>query len=55
MHIGVTKVLNTVSVKDSTDVSHLHYAFLYEIQAFALLSQPGIPELKVSQKAGITL
>lgn len=55
MVISVTKVLYAVSVKESADISHLHYACLHEIQAFAVLSELGIPELKASQKAGIML
>lgn len=55
MLITVTKVLYAVNVKESTDISHLHYAFLHEIQAFAVLSELGIPELEASQKVGIML
>lgn len=55
MLIRVTKVLYVVNVKESTDISHLHYAFLHEIQAFAVLSELGIPELEASHKVGIML
>lgn len=55
MFISVTKVLCAVSVKEITDISHLHYAYLHEIQAFAVLSELGVPELKASQKVGVML
>lgn len=55
MLIRISKVLDVVSVKESTDVAHLHYDFLHEIQAFAVLSELGILEEKASQKVGIML
>lgn len=55
MLIRVTKVLYAAKVKKSIDISHLHYAFLHEIQAFAVLSELSISELKASQKVGIML
>lgn len=55
MLIRDNNVFHAVNVKESTDISHLYYAFLHEIQALAVLSEPGIPELKTSQKAGIML
>jgi len=55
MLIRVTKVLHAANVKERTDISHLHYSFLCEIWAFAVLSELGIPELKASQKVGIML
>lgn len=34
----MTSVLYVVSVRDSTDIAHSHYAFFHEIQALAVLS-----------------
>lgn len=55
MLISATEVLCAVSVKEITDISHLHYACLHEIQGFAVVSELGIPELKASQKVGVML
>lgn len=48
-------MLDEVNIKNHTDIARLHYAFVYEIQGFAVLSELGILEEKASQKVGIML